>query len=178
MKKVSNRFEGIITKVVSIALVFAIVIAFANPMTASAKVKKMTLKNADFREDLTNEVDAVAKTVKSGQYKFKIKGKKMTNYVCLKFTAPKSKEYTFKFSKLKPSGEFACGHYSVNKIDPAFPQYFLDSQNHFVTSKVVSDGYKKTGSDKIYLNEGESAYIIFTLTKLRSKSMTFNFKIK
>lgn len=179
MKKQNMGIWGKIAKLFNLVMVFAFVILLANPLTAEAKVKSKTLKSVKEFQASVSYAESVATTIKKGNYKFKLKKVKNFGRAYVKFTAPKSKTYSFTASNLHASnGKYANGYFHVYKQDPRYTDNFVDADKAKYFATRPQREFKKKNTTKAYLNEGETAYIYISADGIFAKYVTFNFTIK
>ncbi len=173
MKKVFRKGLLLIT----MAMVLTCLCSF----TSFAKTKTVKVKKAGFTT-VTAEADNVAKTVSTGSMKVKVKG---SGY--LKFTAAKTKTYSFKISNVKGK-RYTCGFTYVMTTYGTDNKYIqmsdLATQGGtadvmFVATRNSKSGqkslrYLKSRTGKIALSAGQTVYLYFNF----SSSASFKYKIK
>ncbi len=185
--RTEKKFRGILKTVLSFVLVFAIAFAFVNPMTVSAKTKNIKVKYRDF----TTSVGTAAKkatTVKTGNYRVAIDGKKGWHRGYVRFTAPKSKTYSFTFSEISSdSGQYTNGYAYIMRI----------KNNHISSSRVSTQGgknstlwfsnedhgkgvtaWRTSRTGKTHINQGETVYLYLSLLESSSKKAYLTLNIK
>ena len=156
---------------VCMALVLAAILA---PAVAHAWTKK-TLKTIHSYDSVSTQVAKSAKVKKAGKYKLVFKG----GNGIVKFTAPKTKKYSFTFSRLKSSDveELACivGLCKVSGSSYTYKSGIPTKEGKRPRLPIVSaamangkwinfDGYKyrriKARTGTIKLNKGKSIYVV------------------
>ena len=135
-----------------------------------------TVKKCDF-STATAKIEKEALTVKKGLSKLIFKG----GIGYLKFTAPATKNYSFRFSNLQSSNSFPVATVSVQKANSRFPEssiaekmktnggisstLWLDLKSHktktFKNYNLV-DRPIKTRTGNLSLTQGESVYFFFS----------------
>lgn len=164
--KSRHSMGNVFRKVLSFALALAITVSFSQPLSAEAKAKvnKVILDKQGFTIE-NDVIKNVAKPLKNGKNNVVIWYRVGTVYDGYsKFTAPKTKTYTFEFSNLKGdkkagrilgdvSGYYPSGQIMRDaKIGPKKNMYHvqLGSSNLSV--------YKKTFTSKVTLKKGQTIY--------------------
>ena len=164
--------------------VFCVAPMFNNTVEAATK-KVSTNYNADKLRNVKN-INKIP-SVKKG--KTKVTLKKQGSYV--KFTANKTKKYTFTFSNVKKGSGYVCGHVSINDLKGTYVKYFsskkiktyggktyalrLANRDDNYGTKVYR--YKKSRSTTIKLKKGQTVYIYGSFAGSGNKA-SFDLKIK
>lgn len=193
--KTTISCKAILKKTLSILLALLIVLNFADPLTAEARTKKITLKPV---VDITKDYISVknATKVKKGiKYKVYLKRKKDHTYHdgYVKFTAPASKTYTITVNNLKhASSKTVC--FSVT------PEFYVETSRYYlnylydpsiggerdfdgpawISNRKLNSFWKKKATTKMTLTKGETVYIgMSAYTSTRNyKKVSVDFSIK
>ncbi len=186
MRTKTNTMMGTMKRVLSLVLAFLIVFTLSSPVNASAKTKSITLKNAKFTTSGTVAAKK-AKTVKKGTYKVTLKRKGYDYHGYMKFTAPKTKTYSFTISNVTPNGgRYACGYGYVMRYSgygdsigqvPVSTKGGKQSAMYFA-SRRSSGGFITNRTGKITLNQGETVYLYLSCSASLSKSVSLKYTIK
>ncbi|MBE5844506.1 MAG: hypothetical protein E7302_10145 [Butyrivibrio sp.] len=184
MKK-GNTIINALKKTLALVLVAALAFTLAQPLTAQAKAKKVTLDKQGFTTDL-EKIQSCAKEVKKGNTVIVLKHPQNKTYEgYAKFTAPATKTYTITYSNLKPERKkgYCNGHITG---------YFISGQT-ITDAKLIKSGYEHSihlanekfmgavtsKTVKVKLEKGQTLYLLHSfLNNKKPKSVTVDLKIK
>ncbi len=194
-----HKEYGILKRALTLLMVATILVTLSNPLTVQAKVKTVKPKAVhNIANTYESYAKSVSKKVTKGTTRVYLKQYMALSYGgCIRFTAPKTKTYTFKISGLKhpaKKGTLMGGmtFYSPNeytdrllfkyvktkggtseRLNVANPKpkglYYSNATQVYYTSR--------TG--KVKLKKGETIYMEVGMTthKFSKKSMYFTLKI-
>ncbi len=183
-----KRFGKILSTVLSFVLVFALAFSFVSPLTVEAKTKSITLTGLKNRPNwYVDQANKVSKNIKKGTYNCKLVKKGSEGQVLLKFTAPKTKNYTFTISNLNaPGADYVNGFFNIMK--PNAGSIVLSSQKVktnkgsdnglYFASRKGSRGFIPSRYGKLKINQGETVYIYINSDYYKSKYVKFKLSIK
>ena len=168
-------------------LMLVMIMAFGTmTISASAKTKSIKPKSCGFATS-TSTANKKATTVRTGSYAIKVPSKQQ---FYLKFTAPKTKNYTFTSSAFKSkNGNYTCGHgYIMTKYGnngQSITMADVKTQGGKNSSLYYSIKSDTSGAKKyrylssryatIKLNKGETVYIYYSFA---GGMKSFNLSIK
>ncbi len=191
MKK-EKTFGKFLVGVLSFALAFALTFSFVSPMSVEAKTKSITLKAPKGGNKMfwPKNVNKTAKAVKKGSYHITTVKNGYTGEGFLKFTAPKTKTYTFTVSNLyAPNDEYANGYLAIMKknFSSSVVVSFQDvktksgkknSINFATEDQLDGEPYYKVAYGKYKIKKGETVYLYFSASGTNSDAVTLDLNIK
>ena len=177
-------------RALAMALIFAMAIILVNPVTAEAKTKKLKPTWGSISEKTESYIESKAVTItKTGNYK--VEERKQTYYYSgfIKFVVPKTKKYTFTFSKLRGKGTSPCLAYAEFSTPNGQGgiSYIPGKQKKYPGNNQFPFAYKVKGKYNVakrtveyQLTKGQVVYInvVNAYNKTKGKTLKFDLKIK
>ena len=163
--KFKNKSIWSLKRLVTLSLALIIALSMFSPITAEAKTKNVKVKSVNYTSSLTT---VKKKSVKVGAGTNNLTFTKVNGWGrgYMKFTAPKTKKYTFTVKSLKSSdGSYTNGHITAYMIKGSSNRQYLSSvrfksnniYQHIASKKSDYDMTSMKGTMK--LNKGETVYI-------------------
>jgi hypothetical protein len=152
----------------SLALVMAL--SLLSPITAEAKTKNVKVKNVGYTSSVST-VKKKASKVTIGTTKLTLTKAKNRGQGYIKFTAPKSKKYTFTFSELNDSKDpYSNGHITGYQIKSGYNgrQYITSinlrgkggtRSNLWISHKKSKDYPTNIDKGSLKMKAGETVYL-------------------
>ena len=184
--------QGKSRRIFAIFMVFSMVLALMPTNAYAVTWKKLSLKKIGAYDSLSTQVSKSYKLKKTGYYKLSMKG----GNGIVRFTAPKTKTYTFTFSKLASSEvqDVACvagictvanGSYTYKNVktnEGTRPRIHLVSTSLANGKTFKLDGYKyrsiKTRYAKIKIKKGKSVYLALDARDLSNYNVRASVRLK
>ncbi len=183
------RVWKIVSRIISLAFVFAFVFILASPMTAFAKTKTLKLKPAypAYPGAPVVEINETVVTInKTGNYKVVQNKSNGTFEGFLVFEAPKTKTYKITLSNLKCKGkELVYGgvvtyfHYEGDDYLTGVNCKTKGTYGMSISSQQRGGSMVKKRVGTIRLEKGQKLYLYYSfIVKTKGKKLTSNLTIK
>ncbi len=180
------RVWRIVSRIISLALVFAFVFILASPMTAFAKTKTLKLKPAYPGLPVVEINETIVTINKTGNYKVVQNKSNGTFSGFLVFEAPKTKTYKITLSNLKCKGkELVYGgvgtyfHYEGDDYLTSVSCKTKGTYGMSISSQQRGGSMVKKRVGTIRLEKGQKLYLDYSfIVKTKGKKLTSNLTIK